>query len=114
MEIKGADIPHLRFVTSSSAPLLLNDWKRFEETYGIMVAQGYGSSETGWIAGSNERNRRLGSVGRPLSNQGVVIVNEGGEQLPIGEIGAVDLRRSPDTTYRHISEDGSIGRPGSD
>ncbi len=30
LEIKGTDIPHLRFITSSSAPLLLNDWKRFE------------------------------------------------------------------------------------
>lgn len=108
LEITGADIPHLRFVTSSSAPLLLSDWKRFEETYGIAIAQGYGTSETGWIAGSNERTRRLGSVGRPLSYQGVVIVNEGGEELPAGEIGAVELRRSADATYCNLSDDGSI------
>jgi acyl-coenzyme A synthetase/AMP-(fatty) acid ligase len=108
LEIKGADVPHLRFVTSSSAPLLLSDWKRFEETYGITIAQGYGSSETGWIAGSNERTRRLGSVGRPLPYQGVVIVNESGEELPTGEAGAVELHRSPGASYRNLSEDGSI------
>ncbi len=108
LEISGADIPHLRFVTSSSAPLLLSDWKRFEETYGVMIVQGYGTSETGWIAGSNERTRRLGSVGRPLSYQGVVVVDEGGRELPAGTVGAVELRRSPDATYRNLSEDGSI------
>lgn len=108
LKIKGADIPHLRFVTSSSAPLLLNDWKRFEETYGIMVAQGYGTSETGWIAGSNERARRIGSAGRPLPYQGVTVVDEDGEELPSGEVGAVELRRSADAAYSYLSEDGSI------
>ena len=108
LEIKGADIPHLRFVTSSSAPLLVSDWKRFEEVYGIAISQGYGTSETGWIAGSNEGMRRMGSVGRPLAYQGVTIVGKGGEQLSAGEVGAVELRRSPETAYRYISEDGSI------
>ena len=64
--IKGGRIPHLRFVTSSSAPLLLADWEKFEELYDIKISQGYGSSETGWISASHENCRKKGSVGKPL------------------------------------------------
>ena len=59
-------VPTLRFVTSSSAPLLPEEWRRFEERFGIPVAQGYGSSETGWIAAIPGEARRLGTVGMPL------------------------------------------------
>ena len=44
------NLPSLRFITSSSAPLTIEEWRRFEERFGIPIAQGYGSSETGWIA----------------------------------------------------------------
>ncbi len=57
----------LRFITSSSAPLTVEEWRRFEERFGIPIAQGYGSSETGWIAAIPGEQRRLGTVGRPLA-----------------------------------------------
>ena len=44
------NLPSLRFITSSSAPLTIEEWRRFEARFGIPIAQGYGSSETGWIA----------------------------------------------------------------
>ena len=47
---KRDDLPTLRYITSSSAPLTVEEWRRFEQRFGIPVAQGYGSSETGWIA----------------------------------------------------------------
>jgi acyl-CoA synthetase (AMP-forming)/AMP-acid ligase II len=101
-------IAQLRFVTSSSAPLLLEDWKAFEARYEIPIAQGYGSSETGWIAGSNERARREGSVGKPLPYHRLTIVDDAGEELPTGETGAVELGGSPDTRYRHLDSDGRV------
>ena len=52
--------PSLRYMTSSSAPLLVSEWQRFEETFGIFVCQGYGASEVGWIAGSHESSRETG------------------------------------------------------
>ena len=42
-------LPTLRFITSSSAPLTVEEWRRFEERFGIPIAQAYGSSETGWM-----------------------------------------------------------------
>ena len=107
-DIRAADLPDLRFITSSSAPLMVEDWRRFEDLYGIAICQGYGSSETGWIAGSNEISRRMGSVGRPLPYQNVRIVDGNGKALPTGEIGLVELGRGPDAEYRYLADDGSV------
>ncbi|MEE2998265.1 MAG: class I adenylate-forming enzyme family protein [Pseudomonadota bacterium] len=104
---KGA-APSLRFITSSSAPLLVSEWQRFEETFGIQVCQGYGASEVGWIAGSNEKVRKMGSVGRPVAYQKVTIVNAEGSELPADEIGAIQLNGNPSGRYRYLDEDGSI------
>ena len=100
--------PSLRFVTSSSAPLLVSEWQRFEETFGIHVCQGYGASEVGWISGSHETSRKLGSVGRPLAYQRVTIVNPEGERLPEDEIGEIQLNGNPAGRYRYLGEDGTI------
>ena len=100
--------PSLRFITSSSAPLLVSEWQRFEETFGIRVCQGYGTSETGWIAGSNEKTRRLGSVGKPLAYQKVKVIGHEGEQLPPDHIGAIQLNGNPAGRYRYLADDGSI------
>ena len=106
--VTGAELPHLRFLTSSSAALMVADWRAFEEMYGIPVAQGYGSSETGWIAGSNERTRRIGSVGRPFAYQNLTVVDDRGEALPPGEIGAIELGRAPENEFRYLAEDGVV------
>ncbi len=106
--ITGADVPHLRFLTSSSAPLMVSDWKAFEEMYAIPIAQGYGASETGWIAGANERTRRMGAVGRPLAYQNLAVVDESGRTLPPGETGAIEIGRAPDNAFRYLAEDGTL------
>jgi acyl-coenzyme A synthetase/AMP-(fatty) acid ligase len=87
---------------------MVEDWRRFEDLYGITICQGYGSSETGWIAGSHENSRRMGSVGRPLPYQRVRIVNDKGDALQAGEIGLVELGSGPDAEFRYLAEDGSI------
>ena len=48
-------LPKLRFITSSSAPLLLEEWKRFEQKFGIPVAQGCGASEVELDCGYSRR-----------------------------------------------------------
>ena len=108
VDVRREDIPDLRFITSSSAPLLVRDWQAFEEMYAIPIAQGYGSSETGWIAGSTDRTRRLGSVGKPLSYQQVSVVGEGGDVLPAGTVGLIELGRGAHAEYRCLGSDGGV------
>jgi len=106
--IRAADVPTLRFVTSSSAPLSAADWRRFEERFGIPVAQSYGSSETAWIAVNPGHDRRFGTVGRPLTYQRVAIVDSKGCHLQPGETGEVELGAWDDNEYRYLGDDGAV------
>ena len=106
--VTGRDLPDLRFITSSSAPLLIEEWKRFEEHYGIPVAQGYGASEVGWIAGCTDKTKRYGTVGKPLAYHRLAIVGKDDEVLPAGTIGHVELGGIEGNAFRYIDEDGAI------
>ena len=97
----------LRFVISSSAPLLIEDCRRFEERFGIPVAQSYGCSEIGWIATNPGINRRIGTVGRPSPYHKLAIVSEHGESLPNGEMGQIEVGGFSDNEYRYIADNGA-------
>ncbi len=102
------NLPRLRFITSSSAPLILEDWRRFEQKFGIPIAQGCGASEVSWIAAMPGEQRQFGTVGRPFAYHDLAIVDGQGKRLPAGEIGYVELGGFPDHPYRYLAEDGRI------
>jgi long-chain acyl-CoA synthetase len=108
IKVAPPDVPTLRFITSSSAPLLPQEWQRFEERFGIPVAQGYGSSETAWIAVNPGDARRFGSVGRPLAYHRLTIVGTDWGAVPAGETGQVELGAWDDNDYRYLGDDGAI------
>jgi acyl-CoA synthetase (AMP-forming)/AMP-acid ligase II len=108
IEVGPQDVPSLRFITSSSAPLLPREWRRFEERFGIPVAQGYGSSETAWIAVNPGDARRFGSVGRPLAYHRLAIVGPDARAAAPGESGHVELGAWDDNDYRYLGDDGSV------
>jgi acyl-coenzyme A synthetase/AMP-(fatty) acid ligase len=103
-----SNLPGLRFITSSSAPLTVEEWRRFEDRFGIPIAQGYGSSETGWISAIPGETRRLGTVGRPLPYQNLAIVAADGERLQAGETGQVEVGGFSGHDYRYLADDGSV------
>jgi acyl-coenzyme A synthetase/AMP-(fatty) acid ligase len=105
--IRAGETPTLRFMTSSSAPLSEPEWRRFEERFGIPVAQCYGSSETAWIAINPGRDRRFGTVGRPLAYQRLAVVDAAGRKLPPGEIGEIEVGAWDDNEYRYLGENGA-------
>jgi acyl-coenzyme A synthetase/AMP-(fatty) acid ligase len=98
----------LRFVISSSAPLLSEDWRRFEQHFGIPVAQSYGCSEIGWIATNPGADRHVGTVGKPARYHQLAIVNDRGQPLPMGDIGHVEVGGFSDNDYRYLADDGTI------
>ena len=98
----------LRFVISSSAPLLSEDWRRFEQHFGIPVAQSYGCSEIGWIATNPGADRHVGTVGKPARYHQLAIVNDRGQPLPMGDIGHVEVGGFSDNDYRYLADNGTI------
>jgi acyl-coenzyme A synthetase/AMP-(fatty) acid ligase len=101
-------LSRLRFVISSSAPLLSEDWRRFEQHFRIPVAQSYGCSEIGWIATNPGVDRHIGTVGKPARYHKLAIVNDRGQPLPMGETGHVEVGGFPDNEYRYLADDGTI------
>ena len=107
-ELAAPELPTLRFMTSSSAPLSVDEWQRFEQRFGIRVSQGYGCSEIGWIAAHPGERRRIGTVGLPLPYHRLSVVGDDGRPAKAGESGEVELGGLADHTYRILADDGSI------
>jgi long-chain acyl-CoA synthetase len=80
----------LRFFLSGSAPMpgwVLNVfWRR-----GILLYEGYGTTENSPVYGFNESAGTLGSVGKPINTLLVKIINEDGQTLLPGEKGEISL-----------------------
>src|SRR5262245_22686219 len=85
--VTKADLPALRFMTSSTAPLSVEKHLEFEKTYGIQIVQLAGGTETGFMCGNHTGHRKLGSIGRPTLNMRVRILDDAGRELPPGEEG---------------------------
>lgn len=80
----------VRFVSCSTAPLMPEQHRRFEETYGVPLVQLYGMSEGGVVCANYPETRRIGSVGRPGLYHDITIRGPNGEALPHGEVGEIE------------------------
>jgi long-chain acyl-CoA synthetase len=88
--IKKQGWDKIRFFLSGSAPMpkwVLNVfWRR-----GLLLYEGYGTTENSPVYGFNDNPRKLGSVGKPINTLSVKIVNENHQDLPAGEKGEIAL-----------------------
>ncbi|HUU17444.1 MAG TPA: AMP-binding protein [Sedimentisphaerales bacterium] len=88
--IKRLGWDRLRFFLSGSAPMpkwvLDVFWRR-----GILLYEGYGTTENSPVYGFNESPQKLGSVGKPINTMLVKIINEEGQNLQAGEKGEIAL-----------------------
>ena len=101
------DIPTLRLMTCSTAPLTAQQWKQFEEMYGVRLLQFYGMSEAGWICGNRHYKFKLGTVGLPAMHQEFEIVDADGKPVPVGVEGEITVG-GPQTAIGYLRDDGSI------
>ncbi|HUR99703.1 MAG TPA: AMP-binding protein, partial [Pyrinomonadaceae bacterium] len=67
--------------------------KKFEETFGVLVIEGYGLSESTCRSTFNPPNesRRPGSCGKPIGNE-MKVFDEEDNEVPEGELGEIVLR----------------------
>ena len=89
----SADCESVRLFVSGSAPLTEAVFGEFETRTGHRILERYGMTEAGMIT-SNPLNgdRVAGTVGFPLPDVEVRIVNENGAELPAGEVGMLEVR----------------------
>jgi acyl-CoA synthetase (AMP-forming)/AMP-acid ligase II len=101
------DVPTLRLMTCSTAPLTEQQWVQFETTYGVRLLQAYGMSEAGWVCGNRHYKSRLGTVGLPALHQEFEIVDADGKPCPAGVEGEVTAG-GPQTAVGYLRDDGTI------
>ncbi len=120
LDVPGAsrfDLSHVRLITSGSDRLPDEVFTGFQKTFGYTLLERYGMTETGMNCSNPLRGeRRLGSVGLPLSGVDVRIVDpETDQPLAAGEIGEVQLRgpnifkgywKQPQKTAESFTADG--------
>lgn len=101
------DIPTLRLMTCSTAPLTAKQWSQFEEMYGVHLLQMYGMSEAGWVCGNRHYKFKLGTVGLPALHQEFEIVDADGKPCQPGVEGEITAG-GPHTAIGYLRDDGTI------
>jgi len=89
----GLKTDQLRFAMCGSAPVPAEVIKRFEETFGCLVIEGYGLSESTCRSTFNppDQRRRQGSCGLPIGNE-MRVVDEEDNEVKDGSLGEIVLR----------------------
>lgn len=101
------DVPTLRLMTCSTAPLTAQQWTQFEKMYGVKLLQCYGMSEAGWVCGNRTYKNKVGSVGVPALHQEFEIVGADGKPVPPGVEGEITAG-GPHTAIGYLRDDGTI------
>jgi malonyl-CoA/methylmalonyl-CoA synthetase len=109
----------MRLFISGSAPLLIETFRDWEQRTGHTILERYGMSETAMLTSNpylaEQGPRRGGTVGFALPGVGVRVRNEAGQDLPVGEIGGIEVRgpnvfkgywRMPEKTREEFTADG--------
>ncbi|HEV2316969.1 MAG TPA: long-chain fatty acid--CoA ligase [Thermoplasmata archaeon] len=90
------DLRSIQVCVSGSAPLPVEVAKRFIESTGANLIEGYGLTEASPVTHANpiRGEVRLGSIGLPLpaTDQRIVDLETGARVLPIGEVGELCVR----------------------
>ena len=117
-EIDGPDdaLASVRFAGSGAAALPAEVFTAIRDRYGVEVAEGYGLTETSpTVTMSGLGGIRPTSVGQPADGVEVVLAEEDGTPVDVGDVGEIVVRSpgvfkgyldAPDLTDAVLTEDG--------
>ena len=91
---EDADVSSLRTCISGGSAMPVEVMRSFEETFGCMVLEGYGLSETSPVASFNQPHmeRKAGSIGLPVRGVEMRLVDDEGNESPVGERGEIAIK----------------------
>jgi long-chain acyl-CoA synthetase len=98
-----ADLTSLRLCFSAGNFLAQDIFERFRARFNISIKQLYGCTEAGSVAIDldEQTDKTYGSVGRPIQNVEIKIIDDQGTQLPVGEIGEIVIKSKTLTSGYH-------------
>ena len=92
-EAKQRDLSSVRLCVSAAESLPAEIWRRWHDTYGLVILDGIGSTEMLHIFCSNTTDRlRPGSSGTAVPGYDLKLLGDTGEPVPKGETGTLYVR----------------------
>ncbi|MFP3999528.1 MAG: long-chain-fatty-acid--CoA ligase [Desulfobacterales bacterium] len=88
---KKYDLSSMKYWISGSAPLTLETWERFRETFGAEIIEGWGLTEAGANNSVNplEGKKKIGSIGQPMKGTIMKVVDDQGRELRPNQEGEI-------------------------
>jgi long-chain acyl-CoA synthetase len=93
-EPKKHDLSSMKYWFCGSAPLALETFKRFKETFGFEIIEGWGLTEAGANNSVNppEGMKKVGSIGLPMKGMEMRVMDNEGNPLPPRKEGEIVIR----------------------
>jgi long-chain acyl-CoA synthetase len=88
------DMSSLRLCVSGGSAMPVEVMRSFENTFGCIVLEGYGLSETSPVASFNHPHaeRKPGSIGTPIRGVEMRLVDDDGKDVAAAEVGEIAIR----------------------
>ena len=88
------DVSTLELCVSGGSAMPVEVLRGFDKAFGAMILEGYGLSETTGMGSFNvrDRERKPGSIGRPVGGTEMKLVDEDDNEVAIGEPGEIVMR----------------------
>ncbi|WP_369602343.1 AMP-binding protein [Hahella sp. SMD15-11] len=115
-DFQDLDFSHLKITASGGMALTTATAQMWKKVTGCDIAEGYGMTETSPVISLNPLNAiQLGTIGLPVPNTDIRILDDEGKEQPIGEPGELCVMgpqvmkgywQRPDETAKTMTEDG--------
>ncbi|MFK5734679.1 long-chain-fatty-acid--CoA ligase FadD2 [Pseudomonas urmiensis] len=91
---KSLDFSALKVTNSGGTALVKATAERWESLTGCRIVEGYGLTETSPVASTNPYGQlaRLGTVGIPVAGTAFKVIDDDGNELPLGERGELCIK----------------------
>ncbi|WP_444757735.1 long-chain-fatty-acid--CoA ligase FadD2 [Pseudomonas sp. A014] len=114
---KSLDFSALKVTNSGGTALVKATAERWESLTGCRIVEGYGLTETSPVASTNPYGQlaRLGTVGIPVVGTAFKVIDDDGNEMPLGERGELCIKgpqvmkgywQQPEATAQALDADG--------
>ena len=115
-DFRALDFSKLKLTVSGGMALTKAAFDEWKAVTGCEVAEGYGMTETSPVVSFNPTTRiKQGTIGMPVANTACMVIDEEGNELPLGEAGELCVKgpqvmkgywQRPEATEETMTKDG--------